>query len=178
MQKRRVKTVMIASAALLASLAILLGYVEYLIPVVPPVAGIKLGLGNIAVLATLVLLRSDRMAVFIMLTKVTLCSLLFSGVGGLAYSIAGGIGSLAVMMILRRMNSLSAAGISSAGGAAHMAAQVAVAAFVTSSPEVLMLLPLLTAVGTVTGFLNGMIVNLASKSLKQYLTAAGFPTEE
>ena len=81
-------------------------------------------------------------------------------------------------MILRRMNSLSAAGISSAGGAAHMAAQVAVAAFVTSSPEVLMLLPLLTAVGTVTGFLNGMIVNLASKSLKQYLTAAGFPTEE
>ena len=71
MQKRRVKTVMIASAALLASLAILLGYVEYLIPVVPPVAGIKLGLGNIAVLAALVLLRSDRMAVFIMLTKVS-----------------------------------------------------------------------------------------------------------
>ncbi|MBQ1397883.1 MAG: Gx transporter family protein, partial [Clostridia bacterium] len=58
-----------------------------------------------------------------------------------------------------------------AGGAAHMAAQVAVASLVTGTPEVLWLLPLLLAVGTATGFLNGIIVNLASRSLKSYLTA-------
>ena len=174
MKPKTEKTRSIATAALLASLAILLGYVEYLIPVVPPIAGIKLGLGNIAVLAALVLLRSDRMAAFIMLTKVTLCSLLFSGVGGFAYSIAGGICSLFVMTAARRFNKLSAAGISCAGGAAHMSAQVAVAAFITSSPEVLTLIPILTAVGTATGFLNGIIVNLASSSLKKYLVSDGF----
>ena len=55
------------AAALLAALAILLGYVEYLIPVVPPIAGIKLGLGNFAVLAALVLLDSNGLAAGIML---------------------------------------------------------------------------------------------------------------
>ena len=146
---------------------------EYLVPVVPPIAGIKLGLGNIAVLAALVLLRSDGLAAGIMITKVTLTALLFSGLGGFAYSIAGGAASLIVMMIARRTGWLSAAGISCAGGAAHMAAQVAVAAAVTSTREVYFLLPLLTAVGTVTGFLNGTVVNLAAASLKKYFASVG-----
>ncbi len=154
---------------MLAALAILLGYVEFLIPIVPPIAGIKLGLGNIAVLAALVLLHSDGLATGIMITKVTMTSLLFSGIGGFAYSIAGGTVSLLVMVLVCRCKSISPAGISCAGGAAHMAAQVAVASLVTGTPEVLWLLPLLLAVGTATGFLNGIIVNLVSASLKKYL---------
>lgn len=159
------------AAGLLAALSILLGYVEYLIPVVPPIAGIKLGLGNIAVLVAMVMLRSDGMAAGIMITKVIMTSVLFSGIGGFAYSLAGGTVSLLIMMLVRRCRSLSCAGISCAGGAAHMAAQVGVASLITGTPEVILLLPLLTAVGTVTGFLNGIIVNLASRSLKSYLTA-------
>ncbi len=160
-------------AALLAALAILLGYVEYLIPVVPPIAGIKLGLGNMAVLAAMVLLNSDGLAAAIMLTKVTMTAMLFSGIGGFAYSLAGGIVSLLVMMALRRCSGLSAAGISCAGGAAHMAAQVGVAAVITATPEVLLLLPLLMSVGTATGFLNGIIVNLSVRSLKRFITSQG-----
>ena len=164
-----IKTQKTATAGLLASLAILLGYVEFLIPVVPPIAGIKLGLGNIAVLAALLLMQSKGMAACIMLTKVLLTSLLFSGVGGLAYALAGGIVSLLVMIIAARCPQLSAAGVSCAGGAAHMAAQVAVAVGFTSTPEVLLLLPLLMAVGVVTGFLNGILLNFASRSLKSFL---------
>lgn len=156
---------------MLAALAILLGYVEYLIPVVPPIAGIKLGLGNFAVLSALILLKSDGMAAGIMLTKVIMTAILFSGVGGFAYSIAGGTASLLIMMLACRCKSLSAAGISCAGGAVHMAAQVAVASVVTDTPEVLMLLPLLMAVGTVTGLLNGILVNLAGGSLKNYIAS-------
>jgi Predicted membrane protein len=170
----RNKTGRIAAASLLASLAILLGYVEYLIPVVPPIAGIKLGLGNIAVLAAMLWLDSDKTAFFIMLTKITLSSVLFSGLGGMAYSAAGGVCSIAVMMALRREDKLSAAGISCAGGAAHMAAQTMVAAWATSTPDVLFLLPVLTCVGTVTGFLNGIVVNLATGSLKKYLTSGNY----
>ena len=160
-----------AAAGLLAALAILLGYVEYLIPVVPPIAGIKLGLGNIAVLTALVLLKSDGLAAGIMITKVTMTAILFSGLGGLAYSIAGGAASLIAMVIARRINSLSAAGISCVGGAVHMAAQAAVAAALTSTAEVLFLLPLLMTVGTLTGFLNGVVVNLAAGSLKKYISS-------
>ena len=165
------KSKKLAAASLLASLAILLGYVEYLIPVVPPIAGIKLGLGNIAVLAALVLLRSDSTAAGIMVTKVSLTSLLFSGIGGFAYSFTGGVCSLLVMMLAVRCKKLSAAGVSCAGGAAHMAAQVTVAACITSTPEVLLLAPALISVGTVTGLLNGIIVNLATAGLKKYLAA-------
>ncbi|MBQ9903047.1 MAG: Gx transporter family protein [Clostridia bacterium] len=146
---------------------------EYLIPVVPPIAGIKLGLGNIAVLAAMVLLDSDSLAAGIMLTKVTMTALLFSGFGGFAYSLAGGVASLAVMMAVRRCGYFSAAGVSCAGGAAHMAAQAAVAAGLTSTPEVLYLLPLLTAVGTATGILNGIIVNLSARRLKKYIASQG-----
>ncbi len=167
------RTNKLTAAALLAALAILLGYVEYLVPVITPVAGIKLGLGNIAVLAALVLLNSDTMAAFIMITKVVMTAMLFSGIGGFAYSIAGGVVSLLVMITARRCRHLSAAGISCAGGAAHMAAQIAVASFITSTPEVFLLFPLLIAVGTATGFLNGAIVNLASGSIKKYLANIG-----
>lgn len=149
-----------ATAGLLSAAAILLGYVEYLIPVVPPVAGIKLGLGNIAVLMALRILPSPKIALAVMLTKVTVCALLFAGMSGLPYSLAGGAVSFAVMALLCPNDRFSSAGVSAAGGAVHMAAQVIVAAAVTSTAEVITLLPLLAAIGTATGFLNGTIVNL------------------
>lgn len=150
----------ISIAGLLSAVAVLLGYVEYLIPVVPPIAGIKLGLGNITVLLALRLLHSNKTAFFIMLIKCTVCAALFSGMGSLPYSLAGGVLSVVVMSALCRVNDLSSAGISSAGGVAHMVAQTAVAALVTSTVGVITLLPILMAVGTFTGLINGIIVNL------------------
>lgn len=152
-----------AVAGLLAAVAILLGYVEHLIPVVPPVAGIKLGLGNIAVLLALRIWPSPKIALGIILTKVTVCAILFAGMGGLPYSLAGGAASFMVMALLCSCGKLSSAGVSAAGGAVHMAAQVAVAALVTATAKVFTLLPLLMAIGTATGFLNGLIVNLMRK---------------
>lgn len=158
--RRPDKSKNIAIAGLLSTVAILLGYVEYLIPVVPTVTGIKLGLGNIAVLLALRILRSNKIAFGIMLTKVTVCAVLFSGVSSLPYSLAGGMLSLTVMAVLCQVAGLSSAGVSAAGGAAHMVAQIAVAAFVTSTAGVITLLPLLMTVGTLTGLLNGIIVNM------------------
>lgn len=159
----------IAMSALLSAAAILLGYVEFLIPIVPPVAGMKLGLGNIVILLALRIIKDKRAAIFIMLAKVFICALLFSGIGGLPYSLAGGLLSLAVMSPLSLNHKLSAAGVSSIGGAAHMIAQLAVAALITETASVLLLLPVLLAVGTVTGMINGVIVNLIEKNIKAYL---------
>lgn len=160
-------------AALLAGLAVLLGYVEFLIPVVLPIAGIKLGLGNIAVLLALRSSGSEHTAAGIMLTKVLISAALFSGMGGLPYSLAGGVTSFLSMAVLCRQSGdgkgkLSAAGISAVGGAVHMAAQTAIAAWLTSTSEVLSLLPLLTTVGTLTGLLNGVIVNMVERRAGRY----------
>ena len=159
-------------AALLAGLAVLLGYVEYLIPVVPPIAGMKLGLGNIAVLLALRFTASERTACGVMLTKILISAALFSGMGGLPYSLAGGVTSFGIMAALCRMDRrrLSAAGISAAGGAMHMAAQTAVAAWMTSTWNVLTLLPVLMGVGTLTGLLNGIIVNWMERRAGRFLT--------
>ncbi len=162
-------------AALLSGLAVLLGYVEFLIPVVPPIAGIKLGLGNIAVLLALRSSGSEHTAAGVMLTKILVSAALFAGMGGLPYSLAGGVTSLLTMSVLSRQSGhgkgkLSAAGLSAAGGAVHMAAQTAVAAWLTSAWEVLSLLPILTTVGTLTGLLNGVIVNMMERRAGQYFT--------
>ena len=85
------------------------------------------------------------------------------------YSLAGGCVSLAVMALMCRCKGLSAAGVSVAGGAAHMAAQVAVASAMTFTIEVLSLFPVLAAVGTLTGLMNGVVVNLAERHISGYV---------
>lgn len=155
-------------SALLASTAILLGYVEFLIPIVPPIAGIKLGLGNIAVLLAVRIFESRGVAVGIMLIKTIVCAILFAGAGGLPYSLAGGVVSVTVMLLLCRCKRISAAGISAAGGASHIAAQVVVAVLMTSVVSVMSLLPILLSVGTITGFINGIIVNLIERHTSRY----------
>ena len=163
---------LLAISALLATAAILLGYVESLIPVLPQMPGIKLGLGNIAVVLALRLPGSYRAAWGVMLTKVLVCAALFTGPGALPYSLAGGVASLIVMSLLCRAKHLSCIGDSAAGGAAHMAAQTMVAALLTSTVEVLLLLPVLTAVGVLTGTANGAIANMTLNPLKRYFSNA------
>lgn len=158
-----------AVSAILSTAAILLGYVEFMIPVVPPIAGIKLGLGNIAVLFAIRLFKNKSVPFCIMLTKVLVCAMLFSGFGGLPYSLTGGICSFAAMVLLCRFDKLSSAGISAAAGAVHMAAQLIAAAIITSTVSVMSLLPILIVAGTVTGFINGIIVNMIERNAGKYL---------
>ena len=154
------KTKITATAALLAALALLLGYVEHLVPIVPPLAGIKLGLANIAVLLALRITDSPKLAFGITMTKVMLGTLLFAGMGTLPYSLSGAVASFVVMARLNRHKTFSAVGISAAGGTVHMAAQVMVAVLMTATAEVAMLLSLLCTVGVLTGIGNGLMVNV------------------
>ncbi len=158
-----------AVSAILSTAAILLGYVEFMIPIVPPIAGIKLGLGNIVVLFAIRSFKNKSVPFCIMLTKVMVCALLFAGFGGLPYSLTGGVCSFAAMLLLCNYDRISAVGISAAGGAVHMAAQLVVAAIMTSTASVMSLLPILLAAGTITGFINGIIVNLVERNVGKYL---------
>ncbi len=165
------KSKLVAVSAILSTAAILLGYIEFMLPIVPPIAGIKLGLGNIVVLLAIKLFANKTVPFCIMLSKVIVCAMLFAGFGGLPYSLAGGILSFFAMLLLQKYDGISAAGISAVGGAIHMAAQLVVAVFMTSTVSILNLLPVLISVGTVTGFINGIIVNLIEGNINKYLCA-------
>ena len=89
----------IAKTALCATLAIVLGYIESLIPLPFPIPGIKLGLSNIAILFAVYTLQ-EKNTFMIMLIKVVVSALLFSGFQAFIYSFAGGVFSVVSMIIL------------------------------------------------------------------------------
>lgn len=156
------KTKKLTLTALLTAAALILGWIEHAVPIVVSIPGIKLGISNIAVVFALYRLGIGYAAA-VMSSKVLLTALLFGGFSGFAYSAAGGILSLAAMTAIYKIKWLSPIGVSAAGGAAHITAQVVVAVLFTSTPQIAWLLAPLLAVGTVTGTLTGLISALLVK---------------
>ena len=116
----------ITRCALLASVAILFGWVERMLPPLSAVPGVKFGLGNIVVLMAL-FLKSGHPYIesfMIMLVKISVTGLLFSGMTGFLYSLCGGLLSWGTMAILKKTNKYSVWGISVAGSAMHVSGQM------------------------------------------------------
>lgn len=145
--------------ALLSALALVFGYIESLLPPLF-LPGIKLGLSNIVLLFALY--KLDKSSAFlIMLVKVCISSLLFSGMNVFFYSLSGGILSLLVMFIFRNRY-FSIVGISILGGVFHNIGQLLVAGIVLGK-NALYYFPVLIISGAVMGFITGIA---ASESLK------------
>ena len=125
----------ITRCALLASAAIVFGWIERMLPPLSAVPGVKLGLGNIIVLLAL-FLKSEHPyleSFMILLVKISVTGLLFSGVTGFLYSLCGGVLSWAVMAMLKKMGKCSLWGISVAGSAMHVSGQMMCAMFFMGS---------------------------------------------
>lgn len=135
--------------------ALILSYVESLIPFYFGIPGAKLGLANLAVL--LALYRYGwKEALLLNIMRVLLAGFLFGSLFTILYSLAGAAASFAVMCILKRLGSFSVVGISMAGGVSHNLGQILVAYLVTQTPGVAFYLPILLAAGLITGLLIGM----------------------
>ena len=70
---------------LFAALAILMGYVEFMIPVPVPIPGVKLGLANVIVIIMLYFMDA-KSAFFVSLIRVLLSGLLFAGFAGMLFT--------------------------------------------------------------------------------------------
>ena len=155
----------IALLGVLAALAIVLSYLESLIPPLVSIPGVKLGLANIAVMLALYKLGMKEAAV-ISLVRNIVVFLLFGGLIALFYSIAGAILSLAVMYLLKRFTPLDELGVSVSGGVCHNIAQIAVAIFAFSTPSLVLYLPILILSGTVAGTAIGICSAIIIKKIK------------
>lgn len=139
-----------------AALAVLMGYVEMLVPIVVAVPGIKLGLTNVIILMILYFM-DIKSAFFISLVRIFITGLLFAGFAGLLYSLAGAGFSFLVMIGMKRAGIFSISGVSIGGGISHNIGQILVAAWVVDNIKLLYYLPFLLVSGVVTGFLTGLI---------------------
>ena len=152
----------LALLGILASLAIVLSYLEALIPPLVAIPGVKIGLANIAVMLALYKLGMKEAAIISVVRNIVIF-LLFGGFIALLYSLAGAILSLAVMYLLKRFTPLSEIGVSVAGGVSHNLAQITVAIFAFSTPSLVLYLPVLlisgTLAGIVIGLCSGIVIN-------------------
>ena len=119
----------LVTLAMLVSVAMILSYLESLVPPLVAIPGVKLGLSNVATLFALLLL-GPLSAVSVSLVRVFLSALLFGNAMALIFSLSGACLSLLVMIIFSRTKIFSPVGISIIGAVAHNAGQIIAAAIV------------------------------------------------
>ena len=140
----------VARFALLTALAMVLSWVEFLLPLPTAIPGVKLGLTNLVVLFALYRLGT-RSAWCLSLLRVLLVSFTFGNAFSLWYSLAGAVLSLLVMVGLKKTGKFSVTGVSVAGAVSHNLGQILVAMAVLRSAAVVYYYPALLLSGTVAG---------------------------
>lgn len=155
----------VALLGILAALAIVLSYIEALIPPLVAVPGVKIGLANIAVMLALYKLGLKEAATISIVRNIVVF-LLFGGLIALFYSLAGAVLSLVTMHFLKKFTPLSEIGVSVAGGVSHNVAQIAVAIFTFSTPSLVLYLPVLLISGTLAGVIIGLCSGIVIKKIR------------
>ena len=146
----------VSSGAMLVALAMIFSYVESLIPINLGIPGIKLGVANLVTVTGLYILAPMEVLLVVIL-RVLLVGFMFGNGMSILYSLAGGILSFLVMLLLKRIKGFSMIGVSIAGGVSHNIGQIAVAMCVLENTKLLYYLPVLMIAGTITGILIGVV---------------------
>ena len=138
------------------ALAMILAYVEVLLPpLFAAVPGIKMGLPNI-IIVFLLYKKGVFSAITVSLVRIIVVSMLFSNAMSFLYSLAGAVLSLAVMVLLRRLNFLSTVGVSVAGAVMHNVGQVLMAMLLLDTTELGYYLVILLFTGVIAGVFIGL----------------------
>ncbi|MBP3206417.1 MAG: Gx transporter family protein [Lachnospiraceae bacterium] len=156
----------IAAYGMLIALAMILGYVESLVPVFFAVPGMKLGLTNIVVLFALYCM-GNKSAVGINVWRVVLTAVLFGNGVSLYYSLAGALFSGITMIGLKKTGRFHLVTVSIAGGVAHNAGQILVAYFFFRTKALLGYLVILWFTGLAAGAVVGMLGAIICERLRR-----------
>lgn len=156
----------IARMGLLTALALILSYVESLIPAFVAVPGVKMGLANIVVVFALYTLGPGEAAI-VSIIRVLLSSLLFGSILSLSYSAAGAVISLLSMIIMMKTKIFGVTSVSVTGGVFHNLGQILVACLVLETDVLLYYLPVLILSGTITGAVIGIASSIVIKRLQK-----------
>lgn len=146
---------------LLIALAMILSFAESRLPVFFAVPGMKLGLTNIVVLVTLYTFGAGQ-AGLVNLLRIVLVALLFGNTVGFFYSLAGGLLSYLIMILLKKTGKFGIMCVSISGAVAHNAGQIIVAIILAGNKGIAWYFTVLwfagMVSGSVIGFLGGILV--------------------
>ncbi len=145
----------LTTAAVLTAGAMILSWVEAVLPFSIGIPGVKLGLCHIVTLVALYRLSLWE-TVALTAVRVLLTAALFGHIPSLLYSAVGAALSLAVMVLLGRLHIgdkaiFSPIGISISGAVAHNIGQLLTAAALMQTTATIVYLPVLLVAGTITG---------------------------
>lgn len=148
----------VAYFGVFTALALILSYVETLIPLSLGIPGVKLGLANLVIVIALYRLRLSE--VFLLsVVRILLSGFLFGNYFSIIYSLAGGLLSLTVMAMMKKREGYSVKGVSISGGVFHNVGQLLIAAFVVETFSITYYIPVLLIAGMLTGLLIGIVAD-------------------
>ena len=155
----------IARVGLMAALALIFSYVEAIIPYSPTLPGIKLGIANIVTVVALYKF-GVKDAIAVSVVRIVIAGLLFNGLFGMLYSLAGALLSLAGMIALKKTGLFSIVGVSMAAGVLHNMGQLIVASVLIEDLRIFFYFPALMFSGIVAGILVGIASTVIIRSVK------------
>lgn len=161
----RSKTV--AMYGMFLAVALVVSYLESLLPLFVAVPGVKLGIAN-AVIMLVLYQMGAKQAFVLSVARVVLAALLFSGLFTMLYSLAGAVCSLTGMILLKRSKAFSPVGVSVAGGVLHNIGQIVVAMLVMEQAALISYFPVLLVSGVVSGVVIGVIAGHLNQRLSRY----------
>lgn len=156
----------VAYFGVLTALALIFSYIEMMIPIHFGIPGVKLGFANLIVVIALYKMGIKE-AYTLSIVRVILAGFIFWNLFSILYSLAGGLLSLTMMVVLKKTEKFSVFGVSMAGGVFHNIGQLIMAAIVLESLSIAYYFPILLVSGVVTGLLIGLVSNEMLKRLKK-----------
>lgn len=155
--------------SLYVAMALILSYIESLIPLPLPIPGAKIGLPNIITLVSLLTLGWP-LTLLVVIARILLSGFLFGGGFSIVYSLGGGLLSLLMMSLLLHFfkDKISIILVSVFGAITHNLGQVIVAAIVVQTASLLLYFLFLMLLSIPTGLFIGItareLMRLLSKT--------------
>ncbi len=154
----------LALMSLLTALGLIIGYIEFLIPIPLGIPGVKPGFANIVIVWALYSLGPWE-ALMINGMRIFLSGFLFGNFSMILYSLAGAAVSFLCMCLAKKSGLFSMTGVSMIGGVMHNMGQLLVAMVVLETVSLVYYGPVLLAAGVITGLLIGIVTGEVKKRI-------------
>lgn len=157
--------------ALLCAFAMMLSYLEVLLPLsaLVPLPGMRLGLSNLAVTLVFVFL-SPVDAALVSFVRILLMGLLFGSPTSFYFSAMGGAASFLLLLLMKLIGrKCSFLGVSVLSAAAHNFGQIMAAVTLFGTSLIFSYLPILLLASLLFGGLVGILLNLLVPRLAPHL---------
>lgn len=151
-----------------AAIAVVLSYVEMLLPITIGIPGAKPGFANIIIVFAIYSV-SGVSAFIINFIRILIIGMLFGNFVSIAFSICGALVSLAVMLAVKRIKGIHSLGVSICGGVSHNLGQIAADSFLVKNYSIFYYLPVLMIAGILSGIVIGIVSGLLLKRLNHMI---------